>query len=64
MELARLLYLFHYSIIRASLVAQLIKKESTCNAGDPVGSPGSGISAGDGIATHSSFPGLPWWLNW
>ena len=25
MELARLLYLFHYSIIRASLVAQMVK---------------------------------------
>ena len=33
-------------------------KESTCNAGDP-GIPGSGRSAGEGIATHSSILGLP-----
>ena len=34
---------------RASLVAQLIDKESTCNAGDPDSIPGSGSSPGKGI---------------
>ena len=39
-------------------------KESTCNAGDPGSIPGSGRSAGEGIGTHSSILGPPWWLSW
>ena len=38
----------YYSLVRASLIAQLVK-ESTCNAGDPGLLPGSGRSAGEGI---------------
>ena len=33
----------------ASLVAQLVKNPSTCNAGDPSLIPGSGSSPGEGI---------------
>ena len=40
-------------------------KESTCNAGDPGSTPGSGSSTGEGIGyTYSSLLGLPWWLSW
>ena len=37
-------------------------KESTCNAGDPSLIPGSGRSAGEGLATHSSILAqrIPW----
>ena len=55
MELARLLYLFHYSIIRASLLAQLVNKESACNAKDPSWILGSGRSAGEGIGYPLQF---------
>ena len=41
-----------------------IGKESPCNAGDPDSIPGSGRSVGEGMATHSSIPGLPLWLSW
>ena len=34
-------------------------KESACNAGDPSLIPGSGITPGEGIATHSSFLSFP-----
>ena len=36
-------------ILGASLIAQLVGKESACNAGDPGWIPGSGRSAGEGI---------------
>ena len=55
MELARLLYLFHYSIIRASLLTQLVNKESACNAKDPSWILGSGRSAGEGIGYPLQF---------
>ena len=38
-------------------------KESACNAGDPGLIPGSGRFPGEGITTHSSILGLPWWLR-
>ena len=38
--------------------------ESACNAGDPGSIPGSERSAGEGIDTHSSIPGLPLGLSW
>ena len=38
-----------------------VGKESVCNEGDCGLIPGSGRSAGEGIATHSSILGLPWW---
>ena len=41
-----------------------VGKESPCNAGDPDSIPGSGRSVGEGMATHSSIPGLPLWLSW
>ena len=41
-----------------------VVKESTCNAGDPRLTPGSGRSAGEGIGYHSSILGLPLWLSW
>ena len=41
-----------------------VGKESTCNAGDPGWFPGLGRSFGEGMATHSSILGLPWWLSW
>ena len=41
-----------------------VGKESTCNAGDPGSTPRSGGSLGEGITTHSSILGLPWWLSW
>ena len=39
-------------------------KESACNAGDPGSVPGLGRSPGEGMDTHSSILGLPWWLRW
>ena len=36
-------------ILGASLIAQLVGKESTCNAGDPGWIPGSGRSTGEGV---------------
>ena len=39
-------------------------KESACHARDPSLIPGLGRSLGEGIATHSSVLGLPWWLRW
>ena len=41
-----------------------VVKESTCNAGDPRLTPGSGRSAGEGIGYHSSILGRPLWLSW
>ena len=41
-----------------------VGKESACNAGDTGSIPGSGRSAEEGIANHSSIPGLPLWLSW
>ena len=41
-----------------------VGKEYTCSAGDPGSIPGSGRSAREGIATHSSILGLPLWLIW
>ena len=38
-----------------------VGKESVCNAGDHGLIPGSGRSAGEGLAAHSSILGLPWW---
>ena len=38
-------------------------KEFACNSGDPSLIPRSGRSAGEGMATHSSILGLPWWLR-
>ena len=38
-------------------------KESACNAGDPGSIPGLERPHGEGIATHSGIPGLPWWLR-
>ena len=35
--------------MRASLRAQLVKKKSACNGGNPGSIPGLGISAGEGI---------------
>ena len=37
-------------------------KESACKAGDPGSIPGSGISPGEGNATHSSI--LAWGIPW
>ena len=39
-----------------------VNKESACNAGDPGSIPGSGISPGKGMATHSSI--LAWRIPW
>ena len=39
-------------------------KESAYNAGDRSWIPGSGRSPREGLATHSSILGLPWWLRW
>ena len=36
-------------------------KESACNAGDFMGWE---VPLEKGQATHSSIPGLPWWLSW
>ena len=36
-------------ILGASPIAQLVGKESACNAGDPSWIPGSGRSSGEGI---------------
>ena len=41
-----------------------VGKESACNAGDTGLIPGSGVSAGEGIGSHSSIPGLPLLLSW
>ena len=38
-----------YKALQASLIAQLVGKESACNAGDSGSIPGSGRSAGEGI---------------
>ena len=53
-----------------SFIHNSVGKESTCNAGDSDLIPGSGRSAGEGtgfhwiVDTHSSIPGLPFWLSW
>ena len=44
-------------ILGASLIAQLVGKESSCNAGDPGWIPGSRRSSGEGI-------GYPVWCSW
>ena len=38
-------------------------KESACNAGDPGSLSGLGRSPEEGMETHSSILGLPWWLR-
>ena len=40
-----------------------VGKESTCKAGDPSSTAGSGRSSGEGIGYHSSILGLPLWLR-
>ena len=40
-----------------------VGKGSACSAGDPSSIPGSGRSAREGTAIHSSVLGLPWWLS-
>ena len=42
----------------------LAGKESSCSAEDLGSIPGLGRSPGGGEPTHSSVPGLPWWLSW
>ena len=42
------------------LVAQLVKNPPAMQKTIP----GLGRSTGEGIATHSSILGLPWWLSW
>ena len=41
--------LIYVKNIWASLIAQLVNKETACNAGDPGSIPGSGRSPGEGI---------------
>ena len=47
------------SLDRASLIAQLEKNPSACNARDSGSIPGSGSSPGEGTGYHSSILGLP-----
>ena len=44
-------------ILGASLIAQLVGKESSCNAGDPGWIPGSRRSSGEGV-------GYPFQYSW
>ena len=41
-----------------------VVKESTYSAVEPASISRSGKSAGEGIGSHSSILGLPWWLSW
>ena len=41
-----------------------VGKQSAYNARHPGSISGSGRSAGEGIASHSSILGLPLWLSW
>ena len=43
---------------RASLIAQLVKKKSVCNAGDPSSIPGLGRSPGEGKGYSLQYSGL------
>ena len=47
----------------ASLIAQLVKNLPAMQE-TPVAFPGLGRSAREGMVTHSSVLGLPWWLSW
>ena len=59
LEIKRRKLVKHSPLLRASLVAQLVK-ESACKAGDPSLIPGSGSSLGEGIGYPlSSILGLP-----
>ena len=60
-EAFRPLYLSQNTLSSASLIAQLAKNPP---AMQETLVPGSGSSPGEGIATHSSILGLPWWLSW
>ena len=46
-----------------ALIAQWVKNPPAMQE-TPGSIPGSGRSSGEGIATHSSILGLPWWLRW
>ena len=48
--------------LRASLVAQKVKKKSGCNARDLFSIPGLGRTPGEQTATHSSI--LAWRIPW
>ena len=54
--------ILYYCVYQSQLPCGSDGKESTCNAGDPGSIPGSGRSAGEGNATHSSI--LPWKIPW
>ena len=54
--------ILHYCVYQSQLPCGSDSKESTCNVGDLGSIPGSGRSAGEGNATHSSI--LAWKIPW
>ena len=54
-------YVYVYIYVYMGFPYSPVGKESVCNAGDHGLIPGSGRSAGEGLAAHSSILGLPWW---
>ena len=55
---------YYHPVYVQGFLDSSVGKEYTCSAGDPGSIPGSGRSAREGIATHSSILGLPLWLIW